>query len=633
MYFGVDWYPDQWGMEQVDEDLKDIKELGCDFVRIADFAWHYFEPEDGRYEFGFFDEVVKRVREQGLKILFCIPTATMPPWMVKNYPDIIAEDETGRKIPYGGRRAYCMNSEDYRRKSYELTKAIVSHYKGEPSIIAWQVDNEIGHEGSDMCWCENCHKKFTEVLAKKYRTTDELNKRWGTDFWTHHYDAFEEVPLPKKAFTAQNPSLRMEFERFRSQSAEEYIKLLTDAVREADPDAYVLHDFSGGMWDKHYDPFKVAKPLDTIAFNNYPVWGGMAVPHRPAVNAFYLDFSRGLKQQNYWITEEIMGAQGHDVIGAAPKPNQAIVWAMQAMAHGCENMSFFRYRGFNKGAEQYCFGIVDADNRKKRKYREVQKFIAEAKKWEDAFTSPIKNDVAIVYDYDSASAFRIQQQSSEFSYEWETISYYEQLWNRGIGCDVLSSEMDFSKYKLVILSSMIVMSEDYKKKLKDYVRNGGTVIFTSRTAWKDLDNNIPFKEILPAGLTDLIGATLEEQESLLKDQYRDVVSRDGKTGKGTVFAEMMEPTSAEVLYEWKDCLFGDYAAVLKNHYGEGTAYYLGTSLEKDLLKDLFEDITKTADLSGTPNGEVETIIRHGKDGDYSIALDYRDFSWDIKKLR
>ena len=95
---------------------------------------------------------------------------------------------------------------------------------------------------------------------------------------------------------------------------------------------------------------------------------------------------------------------------------------------------------------------------------------------------------------------------------------------------------------------------------------------------------------------------------------------------------MMEPTDAEVLYSWKDCLFGDYAAVLKNRYGNGTAYYLGTSLEKDLLKDLFEDVTKTADLSGTPNGEVETIIRHGKDGDYAVALNYEDFSWDIRKL-
>ena len=48
-YLGVDYYPEQWGMEHVDEDLKDITELGANLIRIADFAWDRFEPKDGEY--------------------------------------------------------------------------------------------------------------------------------------------------------------------------------------------------------------------------------------------------------------------------------------------------------------------------------------------------------------------------------------------------------------------------------------------------------------------------------------------------------------------------------------------------------------------------------------------------------
>ena len=43
---------------------------------------------------------------------------------------------------------------------------------------------------------------------------------------------------------------------------------------------------------------------------------------------------RGAKKQNFWITEAIMGAQGHDVIGYLPRPKQAKMWSYQGIAHG-----------------------------------------------------------------------------------------------------------------------------------------------------------------------------------------------------------------------------------------------------------------------------------------------------------
>ena len=63
-YAGVDYYPEQWGMEHVDRDLDDIVELGADLIRIGDFAWDVFEPEDGRYDFSFFDEVIAKTESE-----------------------------------------------------------------------------------------------------------------------------------------------------------------------------------------------------------------------------------------------------------------------------------------------------------------------------------------------------------------------------------------------------------------------------------------------------------------------------------------------------------------------------------------------------------------------------------------
>ena len=87
----------------------------------------------------------------------------------------------------------------------------------------------------------------------------------------------------------------MEWERFRSVSVENYAKLQIDILKEIlGEDSVIIHDFSGGYFDKSFDFSKVAKYLDVVAYNNYPVWGGQREPI-PAHEIAVLDFMRGLK--------------------------------------------------------------------------------------------------------------------------------------------------------------------------------------------------------------------------------------------------------------------------------------------------------------------------------------------------
>ena len=87
------------------------------------------------------------------------------------------------------------------------------------------------------------------------------------------------------------------------------------------------------------------------------------------------------------------------------------MWSYQSMVHGADSLMYFRYRGATKGAGQFCYGVIDADNVKRRKFYEVQSFFRDMKKYEEAMEAPVKNEVAIVYDYDSLASFRIQRQS------------------------------------------------------------------------------------------------------------------------------------------------------------------------------------------------------------------------------
>ena len=138
---------------------------------------------------------------------------------------------------------------------------------------------------------------------------------------------------------------------------------------------------------------------------------------------------------------------------------------------------------------------------------------------------------------------------------------------------------------------MIIMSDDFKVRLKEYVKNGGKVLLTARNAWKDIDNNLVFGKRLPVDLEDLTGCIIEEHECLLDDQF-SICSYNGIPGKGYVFEEMLKLAGGRELVSWKDNPFGDFAAAVVNTYGKGRSYYLGSSFDEDILSMLFDEILK-----------------------------------------
>ena len=70
MWLGVDYYPEHWDSKIIDDDLKNIKELGSNVIRIGEFAWHLMEKEEGKFDFSFFDTVIEKSKKYDLKIIF-----------------------------------------------------------------------------------------------------------------------------------------------------------------------------------------------------------------------------------------------------------------------------------------------------------------------------------------------------------------------------------------------------------------------------------------------------------------------------------------------------------------------------------------------------------------------------------
>ena len=102
---GVPHYP-----EHVDEsywlrDAERIAAAGFNVVRLGEFAWHLMEPREGVFDFSLFDRAIAVLAAEGVKTIFCTPTATPPRWLTATYPEVLRVDERGvRPVQHRERR-------------------------------------------------------------------------------------------------------------------------------------------------------------------------------------------------------------------------------------------------------------------------------------------------------------------------------------------------------------------------------------------------------------------------------------------------------------------------------------------------------------------------------------------------
>ena len=51
IHFGVDYYPEHWPKSRWETDVKLMKEMGVQVVRLAEFSWFKMEPNEGEFHF------------------------------------------------------------------------------------------------------------------------------------------------------------------------------------------------------------------------------------------------------------------------------------------------------------------------------------------------------------------------------------------------------------------------------------------------------------------------------------------------------------------------------------------------------------------------------------------------------
>ena len=289
---------------------------------------------------------------------------------------------------------------------------------------------------------------------------------------------------------------------------------------------------------------------------------------------------------------------------------------------------YFRYRGATKGAEQYCYGIIDQDNTKRRKFYEVQSFFNEMKANEDLVESKVDAKVAVVYDYESMASFRIQRQSFLFDYKQEVYRLYRPFFENNVTMDVIPSDASFDEYEVLLVPVMIVFKKEVQERIREFVKAGKTVVLSFRNSVKDYYNNLTLNEFNPTNFTDFVGAYVEEIESFQGEQkinLRGAGEFEGVKGSGTVFRDLLRTTTAQTLFTYEDEFFEELAAITLNKYEGGNVYYVGCGVDENIMDKLAEKILKESNIETikSPKG-VEVVKRSVNSRDKYFVMNHTD---------
>ncbi len=594
MLYGADYYPEHWPRDRWETDASLMQKAGLNVVRMAEFAWAKLEPALGEFDFTWLDEAIAILAAHGVRTILGTPTATPPKWLCNIIPDIYPLDKYSHARGFGTRRHYCFNSPEYLNHSWRIAAKMADHYKDNPNIVAWQIDNEFGCQNTGMCFCENCRKAFVVWLKEKYEMLEAVNEAWGTIFWSQTYYTWDEIQMPTYAacdtkeeeFSGINPSLLLDFRRFSSDSVVKYQKVQVDAIAALDLRP-ITHNFMGNFSELDY--FELAKDLDIVTWDNY-IQHQWSAPSGE-ITAMAHDTMRGLKQKNFWVMEQQSGPCGWSTMGETPEPGQLRLWAWQSVAHGGDAIIYFRWRAATVGAEQYWYGILDHDGKPRRRFSEIAITGTELKHAEERIIgSKVRAKVAIIKSYENHWAHAQQPHAKGFSYRDLLLNYYTALSRNNITCDIVSIDSTLTGYELIIAPALNVISDEHASKLERFVADGGILVTTFRSGTRTANNTMR-TETLPGAFREVTGIEVEEFTTLSNGNSARVRGTFGE-GTATLWCDIIKPISAQPLAQYCERYFAGQPAVTVNDHGIGRCYYVGCNLEQAALNKLIGDIAE-----------------------------------------
>ncbi len=379
------------------------------------------------------------------------------------------------------------------------------------------------------------------------------------------------------------------------------------------------------------------KKLDFVSFDNYPGFFEMLLYEQksgpvssdaiPTAVALGHDFARSVKSgKPYLIMEEQSGKAGQRTFSPQPEKGQVRLWTYQAIAHGAMGVNYFRWDTATFGAEEYWHGILNHDRSKSAGYEEIKQTLGELKALgPEVLYSRYAAETALVFDYDCDWALKIKPGHYALSYLPQVTSCYGAITSSHAGIDVIAPGTDMAPYKIVFAPSAYVLSEEQAARIRSFVQKGGVFVTNFRLGVKDESSQI-VRTPLPGLLRDVMGVTVEDYVPIYsaKQSVKFSSLLAGPDGECGIWADVLQPSGAEVLGSFTTGAHAGQAAVTMNSYGKGKAVYIGVDLDTASLARVLRAFSALAGVEqplDVPLG-VEMTVRKSGDKQWIFLLNH-----------
>jgi beta-galactosidase len=618
--FGGDYNPEQWPRETWLEDVRLMREAGVTLVSIGIFSWALLEPREGEFDFAWLDDVVALLADAGIGISLGTPTASPPAWFWAKYPAARPVTRDGVPLGFGSRGMASPSSPEYAAAVERIVTELAQRYGTNPAVKLWHVHNEYGAPVSDS-YDDHSVRAFRAWLEARYGTIERLNGAWGTTFWGQHYAAWSEIDVPRRAATTVNPAQQLDFARFTNFALLKCFTRERDILHRLSPGIPVTTNFMATSCPS-IDYWTWAREVDIVSNDHYLTSQREDAHIMLSLDA---DMVRSLAGGRPWLLmEHSTSAVNWQQRNIAKRPGELARNSLAHYARGADGILFFQWRASRFGAEKFHSAMLPHGGANTRIHRETAALGHDLGRLHETLGSVVSARVAILWDWESLWALGLEWRPSEdLSQRRQIETFYSRLWHDGVTVDFAHPEADLAGYDLVIAPSVYLLSDRSAENLREYVAGGGVFVSSYFSGIVGETDAIP-AGFAPGQLREVLGIEIDEFRPLRSGE-RVRLSNDLD---GSIWSDDLRATTARVEATFLDGPSAGGAAITRNEFGDGTAWYFSTELDADALRVALAPVFERAGIriDAERDSLLETVVRVGADHTFTTYINHASTS-------
>ena len=645
--FGGDYNPDQWSEETWDDDVCLMKKAGVNTVALAIFSWDRIQPQENRWDFGWLDRIIDKLGKAGIATDLASATATAPLWLYEKHPEVLPCDKFGHPVNAGSRQSWSPTSPVFKEYALTLCRKLAERYGANPYVTAWHMGNEYGWNNRND-YSDNALNAFRLWCERKYGTIGALNQAWGTTFWGQEMNSFDEVLIPRfmGADSMVNPGQKLDFERFGNDMLLDFYKAERDAIAEICPDKPFTTNFMVSTDQCFMDYADWANEVNFVSNDHYFHEGGeMHLDELACSDALMDSFALG---KPWYVMEHSTSAVQWKPLNMRKRKGETVRDSLAHVAMGADAINFFQWRASAFGAESFHSAMVPHAGEDTKLFRQVCELGETLQTLADAGVQGSeleRSDTAILFSAESEWATRSETLPSMKLNHWHDVrDWYRAFLDAGTRADIMPLKYDWSDYKTVVLPTVLMLSAVDTRRLADFAAAGGRVVVGYATGLIDENFHTWLGGYPGAGnglLRDMLGIRGEEfnilgsgvegePEAIRLGAGGEVAPEDAAALNGATTrlwqndvtvtgdrTQVLAMYAGEEADEWE---LDGMAAVTRNPYGAGEAYFVGCDLDVADLTKLIR--TYLAAPAQSQQSQANTDVLHTVRKSADAAFDF-----------